>query len=188
VNLFRDQKVKGQGHRVTKCKSIAASCFYSLCTRIYVEGGYWNSHAQQPSNVAVPLHALPPIDSTKAGDKWLVREFALYRVSRSSISSASVITIHSMVVSLINQNSGDATHCPTKRNRRSCVGALEVARSGVLIVLQDDVTESSRAQRRRLSTDGAASLRNSKLLFTATRTACQTYTSWRISFAAVSLL
>ena len=28
MNLFRGQKVEGQGHRVTKCKSIAASTRY----------------------------------------------------------------------------------------------------------------------------------------------------------------
>ena len=29
--LILGQKVKGQGHRVSKCKSIAASCYSDLC-------------------------------------------------------------------------------------------------------------------------------------------------------------
>ena len=46
-------EVKRSKVKFAKCKIIvAASCFYSLCTDIYiyiyVEGGYWNSHAQQP--------------------------------------------------------------------------------------------------------------------------------------------
>jgi len=38
------QKVKGQGHRVTKCKSIAASWFYLLCTRKDIGTATLNSH------------------------------------------------------------------------------------------------------------------------------------------------
>ena len=55
MDLFGRQKVKGQGYRIT-----ATSCFYSVCTRIYADGGYWNSHAQQPccSSVAVSFHSL----------------------------------------------------------------------------------------------------------------------------------
>ena len=54
---FRGKKVKGHGHSVAKCKSIAE---YSLCTRIYADRGYRNSNTQQPgcSSVAVPLYSL----------------------------------------------------------------------------------------------------------------------------------
>ena len=53
-------KGKVTGSQSVKLKSIAASCFYSLCTRVYAEGGYWNSRAQQPCccSMAVPLHSL----------------------------------------------------------------------------------------------------------------------------------
>jgi len=65
VNLFRGQKVKDQGQRVTKCKSIPASTRYDT----YVCGG---RIFEQPCSTAMLFHrscsfALPPVDCTQAG-------------------------------------------------------------------------------------------------------------------------
>jgi len=56
---FRGQKVNRQGHRVTKCKSINATCRYSLCTRLLSVAGC--------CRVAVPL--IPSCSRIRLGDR-----------------------------------------------------------------------------------------------------------------------
>ena len=99
MNLFRDQKVKGQDHRVTKCKGIAASTRY-VCIYMQREDigtATLNSHAV----VSWLSLYTPPIDSMQV---WGITIFLILAcMFLSTFDDILAVTMCHQCMILLNQ-------------------------------------------------------------------------------------